>query len=229
MGKSTFVTALARSIRRTSPKAGAPLIISTEMTPEAVSVEMLASEAGVHSRGLKRRNLTQRQKESVSGVVEHKGLSGIYVHEMPGKSVGAVRAVAKRHKARHGLPLLVVDLASKLKAPGKSKYEQLSAVSQGLHELKSDLDTCVVATVQINRGVMLNGDKRPELYHLKDTGSWEEDADKVILLHRPDYYGETDQRTEIIQAKDRMNFGGVRSIYVEYKPGTGRFEAAKPQ
>ena len=224
MGKSTFVAALARSLRRTSPDAGSPLIISTEMTPAAMGVEALASEAGVHSRGLKRRNLTATQRANVSAIVDTRSLEGLFVHEMAGRTVGAVRAVAKRHRARHGLPLLVIDLASKLKGTGKTRYEQMSSVSQGLHELKSDLNTCIIATVQVSRGVMLNGSKRPELHHLKDSGSWEEDSDKVLLLHRPGYYGEDDHRTEIIQAKDRLNYGGVRSIYVEYKPGVGRFE-----
>jgi len=227
MGKSTFAAALCRSLRQTNPDAGCPLYVTTEMSFDQMCLQSLASEAGVHSKALTKRNLTSNQRSQIEWVFEQRRLEGIAVQDLTGKTVGAVRAAAKRHKAKHGLPLLVVDLAGKLKGSGGDRREILNSISQGLHELKADLNTCIIATVQINRSVMHDTDKRPHLHHLKDSGCWEEDADKVILLHRPGYYGADDKRTEVIQAKDRLNIGGVDSIYVQYRQAIGQFAPAR--
>jgi replicative DNA helicase len=123
------------------------------------------------------------------------------------------------------LPLLVVDLAQRLHAPGDSEYLRLTNVSHGLQALAGSLRTCILACVQVSRGAMLNTEKRPDLKDLKGTGAWEEDADQVLFLHRPAYYGGKDLRTEVILAKDRIT-GNVGSTWLQYDRNGGRYTAA---
>jgi len=156
MGKTTLINSIALSFAQTNPDEGKPLILTTEMSEQAISYQALGARAGVHTKGLLYRNLTADQRSSVLDVIRTRELEGVYVQNMAGKTVGGVRAVAKRHKAKHGLPLMIIDLASKLKASGKERREILTNVSQGLHELKTELKTCIIATVQINRSVFMN-------------------------------------------------------------------------
>lgn len=178
-----------------------PLIISTEMTAVGIARSSLAVTAGVHTAGLLKSNLGSLQSEKVQGVISNRELAGVKVVYLGGPSIAQIRAVAKRQQRRFGLPLLIIDLASKIRAPGKDDYERLTAVSAGIAQLKGELGTCIIAAVQINRAAQMNDKRRPELVNLKATGSWEEVADRVLLLHRPSYYGDMDNRTEIIQAK----------------------------
>jgi replicative DNA helicase len=223
VGKSTFVTALARGVRRIQPESGVPLIISTEMDPRCIARQSLAGAAGVSVKGLLKRDLHPGQRDAVWRVIQDRELAGVAVKYMPGATIAQLRAVAKRHKNALGLPLLIVDLASKIKAPGGDERTQLNAITTALSQFKGELNTCVIACVQLSRAVFMDADKRPGLQHLKGSGNWEEDADKVLFLHRPAYFGDGgDKRTEVIQAKDR-DFGNLASCHIQYDNSTGRF------
>jgi replicative DNA helicase len=224
MGKSTFAYAIARGVRRCNPAAGIPLIISNEMLPEAVARASLASEAGIHPAQLLSRKLGSEQRARVQAVIDRKRLAGVSVVHLAGATVPQVKALATRHQREHGLPLLVVDLAGRLHAPGDSEYLQLKNVSRGLQALAGVLRTCILACVQVSRGAMMNTDKRPDLKDLKGCGSWEEDADQVVFLHRPAYYGGKDHRTEIILAKDRI-VGNTGSTWIRYDRNAGQYLA----
>lgn len=223
VGKSTFVTALARGVRICNPEAGVPLIISTEMSESAIGRQSLASAAGVSVRGVLRRDLTHNQRGNVQRVIDNRELSGVSVKYMPGASIAQLKAVAKRHRNTLGLPLMIVDLASKLKSSGGDERQQLNGITTALAALKGELNTCVIACVQLSRSVFMDADKRPGLQHLKGSGNWEEDADRVLMIHRPAYFSpDGDQRTEIIQAKDR-DFGNTTSVFIQYDKTTGQF------
>ena len=222
MGKSTFAFTVARGVRRCSPDAGVPLIISNEMLLPSIARAALASEAGIHPTQLLTRHLGSEQRERVKATMSDRKLAGVSVLHLAGGTVEQVAAIAMRHKRAHGLPLLVVDLASRLESQGESEYLQLKSISRGLQKLVHSLGTCIIATVQVSRAAMMNADKRPGLEHLKGCGSWEEDADHVWFLHRPGYYGGKDRRTEFMLAKDRIA-GNVGSKWLEYQQATGQY------
>jgi len=230
VGKSTLCNAIARGIRENHPEAGAPLIVSTEMSTQGIARAALASSAGVHTEALLRRNLGELQRQAVENVIKQRRLEGVRVVHLAAPTVAQIKAIAKRHQRKHGLALLIVDLAGKLKAPGSSEYERFSNISNQLAALKSELNCCVIACVQVNRSVALSEDKRPELHHLKGSGSWEEDADKVLLLYRPAMHGamRDHDRTEVIQAKDRDN-GRLGSVWIEFRRGFGRYVAVEEE
>lgn len=227
VGKSTLVEALCTGCRANNPDAGVPLLISTEMHPDETALGALASAAGVHRMGLLKRNLTELQRESVRKTVGNKKLAGVQTAFMCGATLAQVRAVALRHKRRYGLPLLVIDVVSKLKANGETIRERCCELSAGIEKLKVELNTCIIACVQINRAAVTDSaGHRPMPHHIKESGNWEEDADQIIMLHRPAYFGDSDDpRTEIIQWKDRLT-SSVGSTWIEWKPATGRYEDA---
>mgnify|MGYP001600517385 CR=1 FL=1 len=226
MGKSTFAYAIALGVRRLNPAAGVPLIVSNEMLPDAVARTSLASVAGIHPSLLLSRKLGSEQQARVRDVIGRRLLQGVSVVHLAGGTVPEVAALAAAHQRTHGLPLLVIDLAGRLHAPGESEYLQLKNVSRGLQALAGKLKTCIVACVQVSRNAMMNTDKRPDLKDLKGCGSWEEDADHVIFLHRPAYYGGKDRRTEVVLAKDRIT-GNVGTTWIQYDRNTGQYVPAE--
>jgi replicative DNA helicase len=219
-GKSTLVEAIMRGVVRCNPGCGQPLMITTEMAPEGIAIKALAAAAGVHTRGIVRRNLTSDQRAKVLAVVQNKELQNIKVKFMCGATVSQVATVAKAHKRQHGLPLLVIDLAGQLSAPGEDDRVRLSNISAGLARLKVELDTCIIACVQLNRSVNQGPDKRPSDGQIKGSGSWEEDCDKLLYIYRPS----NSTKTELIHFKDR-DHGNTGSIWVEYLRATGEYRA----
>lgn len=234
MGKSTLINRICRGVVAMNEGAGHPLIFSTEMPARAVARNALASAAGVHSRGIMQRNLTEHQQERVREAIESKALSGIKVQYAGGMKLPQVRAIAKRHKRKHGLPLMIVDMASGLDSGQSNPKDHIDAVTVFLKNLKVELDTCIIACAHFNRSVFANNQagaskaeaRRPELHQLRDSGNIENHADKVILLHRPGYHGDkTDPRTEIICAKDRD--GNTGSIWVVWDRDTSEYRLAQ--
>lgn len=226
MGKSTLASHIMTNIIDCNPEIGDPLYYSTESDSYSLVRSTIGAKAGVHSKKIAKRSLNDEERTKLWDAANRENLKRHHVYYGPGKTIAQLRAICKRHKANHGLPLLIVDLAGKLAAPGEKEYERLSYISKSLFELKAELDTCLIATVQIGRGVAMNAGKRPTLMDLKGSGSWEEDADRVIFVHWPGYYGGKDYRTEIIQAKDR-DFGDVRSTWIEYKKAWGTYVKAE--
>jgi replicative DNA helicase len=227
MGKSTLALHIAMGIRKKQPEAGCPLIISTELPKKLIGRAALGSAAGVHTEGLLKRNLGEGQKEAVANVIRNKTLEGVKVVYMAAPTVSQIKAVAQQHQRKFGLPLLVIDLADKIRSEGRDEYTQLSNTSRSISTLKKDLHTVVLATVQISRAALQQDNKRPDVEFLKGTGSWEQDADMILLLHRPSYYkkdGTTpDGRTEIICGKDNVCNRRGDSVWIEYKKGWGRY------
>ncbi|MCW8129262.1 MAG: hypothetical protein KIS92_02670 [Planctomycetota bacterium] len=224
-GKTTFCSNVAMKLRANNIDSGCPLIVSTEASQYSIARQCLAAATGIHTRALSLCNLTDNQKAAVEKSVLAKPLDGIYSIYCPGKTIAQIRAIAKRHKAYHGLPLMIVDLAGKLKGKGEKEYDRLSYISAGLSELKAELETTIIACVQISRGVFQSEDRRPELQHLKGSGGWEEDADMVWFLHRPAHVSKsTDPRTEVICAKDREHGDRAnKSVWIEWKAASGQY------
>jgi replicative DNA helicase len=226
MGKSTFVRELATGLRRVNPGEGRPLILSTEMEASGIARAGLASAAGVAQELVLKRKLNDTQLDRVNRVIEQRELEGVSVLFDPALTIQKIRAITKRHKRKNGLSLLVVDLAGQIRLEGnKSEYERLCEISRSLGELKKEFQVCLIACVQVSRAVHMNEDKRPDLKDLKGSGSWEEDADRVLFIHRPSYFGKSDNRTEIIQAKDRVT-GRVGSTFLQYLIDEGRYVRA---
>lgn len=227
IGKSTFVISLATGCRKLNPDAGLPLIISTEMHKEEIATAALGSAAGVDTAGILDANLSEWQNKGLRRTAEDRVLGGVRVHFCGNGSVTTIRSVAKRHKARYGLPLLVIDLASKLKAPGQTIREKHTAISAALFRLRAELNCCIVACVQLNRSSVSEGrNTRPQPHNIKESGSWEEDCDQLIMLHRPGYFSAVDgwkqYATEVIQWKDRGT-ANVESVWIEWKKATGQY------
>lgn len=128
---------------------------------------------------------------------------------------------------RHRLTLLVVDYLGLLRSgeKGRSRYEDVSAISNALKTLAKDLNLPVIALAQLNRDTEREG-RPPRLSDLRDSGAIEQDADIVLLLHRPDTEVGDVQRIEVSVAKHRN--GRIGKVDLMFHRHFTRFENAAP-
>lgn len=225
MGKSTLVNAIVRGVAQRHD--GMPLYVSTEMSGQAIARSSLAAAAGISVQKLHQRDLTNAEKKRVDGVIQSGILKKIRWASMCGRGVNEVAALAKRHKREHGLSLVVVDMATGLSGSGKDEYHRASGIARGLRDMSRNLNVPVVPLVHMSRSVFAAAGFRPKLHNLRDTGEWEQVADRVLFIHRPKYHdkSEADNATEIIQAKDR-ECGITDSVFIEWNPKTGGYADA---
>ena len=138
-----------------------------------------------------------------------------------------IASKAKIWKHKHGLDLIVVDYLQLMSYPGfkpGDKVAEVSAITRYLKQLAKALEVPILLLSQLNRGVEARGDKRPMLSDLRDSGSIEQDADKVLMLYRPKYYQPEldDDSTEVIINKHRS--GAVGTIRLKFNAPISKFE-----
>jgi replicative DNA helicase len=128
-------------------------------------------------------------------------------------------------KQQHGLKLIVIDYLQ-LMSSGKrveSRQQEVSEFSRSLKLLAKELDVPVIALSQLNRGPEQRSDKKPQLSDLRESGSLEQDADIVILLHRDRHAdgGDANNNAELIVAKHRN--GATKTLTVLFEGAFSRF------
>jgi replicative DNA helicase len=150
----------------------------------------------------------------------------LFIDDSPNMTLTEIRAKCRRLKQRHGLRMVVVDYLQ-LMTSGKrveSRQQEVSEFSRSLELLAKELDVPVIAISQLNRGPEQRTDKRPLLSDLRESGSLEQDADMVILLHREDAYERESPRAgeaDFIIAKHRN--GPTGTVGVAFQGHYSRF------
>jgi len=137
-----------------------------------------------------------------------------------------ITANARRLKLRHKLEMVVVDYIQLIDAEESrdSRQEQIAKISRRLKTMARELHVPVIALSQLNRGVEQREDRRPRMADLRESGAIEQDADLVLLLHRPEYYDPNDQPgvAELIVAKNRN--GATGTVKMTFLRNYTRFE-----
>ena len=224
MGKTAFVLSIAANSAFSYDKKVA--IFSLEMSKMQLMKRLISSETEINSQLLKSGKLDDEQWTILSERVERLYKNNLFIDDTPGISVLELKAKARRFKERHGCDLIVVDYLQLMvgeKGSKGNREQEISYISRSLKGLSKDLDIPVIALSQLSRAVeSRGGDKRPQLSDLRESGAIEQDADMVIFLHRPEYYGITEDANgqstlgfaEAIIAKNRN--GATDSANMKY-------------
>lgn len=211
MGKTAFVVNVLRNaaIDFQLPVA----IFSLEMAALQLEQRMIASEAEVDIEKIIHAQYEDYEFTQITHKTSRLAGAPIFIDDTPALSILELRAKCRRLKAEHKIQLVVVDYLQLMRGEKEGNREQeISSISRALKGIAKDLDVPVLALSQLSRGVETRGgDKRPQLSDLRESGSIEQDADKVIFLFRPEYYkitvyedGSSTQGTmEVIVAKNR--------------------------
>lgn len=190
-------------------------IFSLEMSKEQLTDRIISAESEVELEALKKRNLRHDQSIKIDKTYDKLIKSNIIIDESSTLTINQLKSKAIRMQQKHGIKLIVVDylqLMSGSKSKG-NREQEISEISRGLKQVAKELNIPVIALSQLSRQVenRPGGNKRPMLSDLRESGSIEQDADIVMFLYRPEYYGiEEDENgnstaglTEIIVAKNR--------------------------
>lgn len=233
IGKS----ALALQIALNSAELKTPVgVFSCEMSGEMVAQRAISGVSGKTNIELLRGDCSiEKLLKDTENLVN----LPIHIDDTSGLSIIELRSKARKLVMKHGVKLIIVDYIQLMKGEGRSREEEVSNISRGLKSIAKDLNIPVIGLSQLNRKCEERSTKRPQLSDLRESGTLEQDADIVIMLHRPAYYGfaemETDEGSdvssrgvlELIIAKNRNGVTG--SIFLYHNEALTKIEDTKPE
>nr|WP_285843455.1 replicative DNA helicase [Kocuria palustris] len=221
---STFAIDIARSaaIKHNMTTA----IFSLEMARNEIALKILSAEATLNLQDLRKGTLQDEQWGKIASTMGKLDSAPLFIDDSPNMSLMEIRAKCRRLKQKHDLKLVVLDYLQLMSSGKKveSRQQEVSEFSRALKLLAKELDVPVIALSQLNRGSEQRTDKRPMVSDLRESGSIEQDADMVILLHRDDVYDKESPRAgeaDVIVAKHRN--GPTKTIVVAFQGHYSRF------
>ncbi len=224
MGKSTLALDFARaaSIGNNLPS----ILFSLEMGKSEIAMRLLSAESSVPLQMMRKGTVDSRDWTTIAATRGRINDAPLFIDDSPNMTLVEIRAKCRRLKQRVGLKMVVIDYLQ-LMTSGKrveSRQQEVSEFSRALKLLAKELQVPVVALSQLNRGPEQRADKMPALSDLRESGSIEQDADMVILLHRESAYERDSPRAgeaDLIVAKHRN--GPTRTITVAFHGHFSRF------
>ena len=229
LGKSTMGLDIARSA---SIKHGqAACIFSLEMSKTEITMRLLSAEARVPLHHMRSGSMTDDDWARLARRMGEVAEAPLYIDDSPNLTMMEIRAKARRLKQRKELRLVVIDYLQLMTGNKKaeSRQQEVSEISRALKLLAKELEVPVIAMSQLNRGAEQRTDKKPMLSDLRESGSIEQDADMVVLLHREDAYEKESPRAgeaDFIVAKHRN--GPTATITVAFQGHYSRFVDMSP-
>lgn len=224
MGKSAMALNIARHVAGLGQTVGA---FSLEMSELELAIRALVHEARVDGHRLQMGRVRQSEWARLSMAVGTLSELPLFIDPSPAVSIFEIRSRARRLKAAHGLGLLIIDYAqlmgsqSDRAAKQENRTTELAAITRALKRLAKDLDVPLIALSQLSRRVEERTDKRPMLSDLRESGSFEQDADLVLFIHRPEVYEDAPPEehiglAELIIAKQRNGpIGTVELVWLK--------------
>lgn len=204
-------TALALNIADHLAGQGVPVgFFSLEMASRELAERLMCARARIDSSAFRSGSPNQRELQAFVGTAAALSKAPLYISDKGGLTMAQLASRARRMVQRHGIKLLAVDYLGLLRSGEKSRnrYEETSLISQGLKALAKELNLPVLALAQLNRDSERE-DREPRLSDLRDSGSIEQDADIVALLHRGRPMACDPQPVRLIVAKHRAGRTGI--------------------
>lgn len=228
MGKTALACSLLARFGPDHPDKTC-LMFSLEMTSKEIMQRLVCARARVSLHDIRSRGVRPGEDTAIATAAEALRNSSIVIRDTPGITMSQINQYARQVKYRYGLDMIVVDYAQLVRSsnPKASRFDVVSETSRGLKELAKKLHVPVIALAQLNRNAE-EGD-RPGMQDLRESGSLEQDADSVWLLHRPEVYKpkpDNKGAAELIVAKQRN--GPTGTIELTYLHGPMAFTNQTP-
>ena len=222
IGKTALALTMAShiAIRKKIPAA----FFSLEMSDIALCLRLISAEAGIESEKIRSGLLSQREMNDITKAMGRIYEAPLYIVDTPGIKLMDIRSLARRLCSQFGVKVIFLDYLTLITSDNRDlpRHEQIADISRSLKSLSRELDIPVIALSQLKRETE---GKRPNLADLRESGSIEQDADLVMLLHRD---RETDikkkepkKETELIIAKQRN--GPIGDVDIMFVPKFARF------
>ena len=207
----------------------ASVIFSLEMSRTEITMRLLSAEASIQLQHMRKGTMREEDWTRLASTMGRVSDAPLFIDDSPNMSLMEIRAKCRRLKQRHNLKLVVIDylqlMSSGKRVESRQQEQEVSEFSRALKLLAKELEVPVIAISQLNRGPEQRTDKKPQMSDLRESGSIEQDADMVILLHREDAYEKESQRAgeaDLIVAKHRN--GPTDTIVVSFQGHYSRFK-----
>lgn len=216
MGKSV----LAKQIAANVAKSGVPAaIISLEEGRCKIGRNLLSSETLIDNKRIRNSGLTKDEWTKVSDGITKLSPIPLFIAENV-RRIDDIAAAASMLVGKYGVKLIVLDHLQRVHAPGKDRYQQITAASLAMSDLWKELNVAGLVVAQLSRGVESREGHIPSMSDLRDSGAIEQDADGILFLHREDYY-HLDERDYMPNGEADLIVGkwrdGVRGISLKLR------------
>lgn len=214
MGKSAFAIEMMKNAALRFGKRVA--LFSLEMGNEEMVSRMLASECQVKGTALSNATMTSDDWRNINTRSNKLIQAPIYLDDTGGLDIKAFKAKVRRLVHNEGVQLVMIDYLQLMSAGDDmhNREQAISVISRTLKMMARELNIPIIALSQLSRSVETRGgDKRPLLSDLRESGSIEQDADAVMFLFRPEYYG------QMYDAAGRSTEGMVEIITRKWRAG----------
>lgn len=241
MGKTAFALSMARNIAVDFKKPVA--IFSLEMSSIQLVTRLISAESRLSSDKLRKGELADHEWQQLNTRISKLIDAPIFIDDTPALSIFELRAKCRRLKAQHNIEMIFIDYLQLMRGSFDrqgNREQEISNISRSLKSLAKELDIPVLALSQLSRAVETRGgSKKPILSDLRESGAIEQDADLVLFIYRPEYYGFTEPHedgtptlglAEISIAKHRN--GPLGEIHLKFMSKYARFadyDAAEPE
>lgn len=232
MGKTAFALSCARNAAVEFKKG--VVVFSLEMSSVQLVNRLICAEAELESDKIKKGSLAPYEWQQLNSKTAALASAPIFIDDTPALSILELRAKCRRLKSQHDIELIIIDYLQLMtgdQSKAGNREQEIASISRSLKNLAKELNVPVIALSQLSRNVeQRTGGKKPQLSDLRESGSLEQDADMVIFLYRPEYYGITQDEEgnnleglgEIIIAKHRN--GDVGSVFLKFIGKFTKFE-----
>ncbi len=230
MGKTAFVLSMARNMAVNHDKKVA--LFSLEMSSIQLVTRLISSETELGSQKLKSGRLEDWEWEHLNRKISSLDKAPMFIDDTPALSIFEFRAKCRRLKMQYDVDIVIVDYLQLMTAASDSRgsrEQEVSTISRSLKAIAKELNIPILALSQLNRSVESREGRRPQLSDLRESGAIEQDADIVLFIHRPEYFGITEDDSgnsligvaEIIIAKHRN--GATGDIHLSFKKELAKF------
>ncbi len=234
MGKTAFALSMARNMAIDHKKPVA--FFSLEMTGVELAMRLISGEAQIPGDKLKKGELQPFERTQLQVRTQALNDAKLFIDDTPQLTIYELRAKCRRLKQHHDIQMVFIDYLQLMSAGSDmlsrtgNREQEISTISRQLKALSKELDIPVLAMSQLSRAVETRGGtKEPMLSDLRESGAIEQDADIVMFIYRPEYYGITEDdkgstvgMADIILAKHRS--GSVGRARLRFQGKFARFE-----
>ena len=211
MGKTLLLVNLSLNISETNPL----LYLTLDLSEFLLTNKFISAVTRIEGSKILQHDLNEEQKNKLAEINNEFSKRKLFIHDSYDRSIAALKAVCRKQIQENGIQVIVVDYLQLITSYNHRKYREIevSYICRELKNMAKENNVCVIVASQLSRSVESRSfsSKRPLLSDLRDSGSIEQDADKVLFIYRPEYYklDEFEDYTrsvglaEIIVAKNR--------------------------
>ncbi len=236
VGKTAFSLNLARNVAASSENNNAHVaFFSLEMGADQLLMRLVAAESRVPIANIKTGQMNEDEQMMFNQAMASLSEMNFHIDDTAGIKIGDIKSKCRKLQLEKGLDFVLIDYLQLITTSKKTdnRQQEVSEISRELKGLAKELNIPIIALSQLSRGVEQRADKKPMMSDIRESGAIEQDADIIMMIYRPEYYGDNiegideetmyDGKTIVSLVKHRN--GSTGDIEFEFQKEINRFRA----